>query len=627
MNETVEFTEADVVQMRIRVHNAFKAKGLSIREAERDCGVAVGTFQKFIAGENAIIGAGNLARIAALTGVSADALLFGERPSSMTDGGPVPGGPVTGGAVREIAHSAIQPSALNPRKRGFDPASLRSLAESIAAHGGLMQNLVVRPMDPDATETGPFELIAGERRWRAYALLIAEGRVPETVRLPCAVRVLTDDDAMELMLVENMERQDLSPMEEGRAFLELWTRRRQAFGRRKAGDVVKHLAERLNRSERFIQKRIRLARDLVPEAQAALEEGKILLAHAEVLATAPKDAQAAQTAFLLAHGTPETQPSARTIGQSIAGNLPDSALAVFKRKDYDGEVFEFDGHDYAVDIPLFARLQDKAIEARRAEYTRKLKTGALAFVDEGPAFKASSYVSVAAEDIDPDEPPILGVYIEIQDKGAWRVARFIEYLDRPAAATPPAPARAAKTQGEDDGDDDFFANDDEGDAPPPAKSAAAARLTPAAEKAAAEQQFGPLRAALSNRIELCLALALFDVLSFSCLNHPNGRHIRIGTTGALPTPGDELLERCLKTLDMRWDKNGATEADEELFAKTLLEKLLNAPLSQLERLVAHILAEDAIPNRPLELNALERRVFQAAGLDPDAASAAAKEAA
>lgn len=608
----------DVVQMRIRVHNAIRAKGLSVRAAERECGAGVGTFQKFIGGEHASIDAANLGKISRLTGVPLDELLFGERPSPAG----AAAGPAGGGGVRWIAHNAIQPSALNPRKRGFDPESLRSLADSILAQGGVLQNLVVRPMDPDADETGPFEILAGERRWRAYALLIAEGKAVDDVALPCAVRALGDDDAMELMLVENMERRDLSPIEEGRAFLELWNRRMRAFGKRKAGDVVKHLAEKLHRSERFVQKRIRLARDLVPEAQAALEDGKILLAHTEVLATAPKDAQRAQTGLLVALPL-DAQPPAHAIGQAIANGLPDLALAVFDRKLYDADVFEFDGRDYAVDIPFFARLQDKAIEARRAEYAKKLKTGDVFFIDEGVAFKASVYFD--APDISPG-----GVYIEVQDKGAWRVARFIERLDRENNLRPLAPERAAKAGAADDDDDD--GGDDRSctldgggnTRPPPAHH----RADTANDKAAAERQFAPLRAALSNRIELCLALGLFASLTFDCLEFHESRIIRFGTNAAmLPAARGALLERCLKTLDIRWDKNGATEADEDAFAQTLLEKLLAAPLSQLERLVAHVLAENAVSTRPFTLNALERRVFQAAGLDPDAASAAAKEAA
>jgi ParB/RepB/Spo0J family partition protein len=605
-------SDIDVVQLRMRVHNALRGKGLSIAAAERECAVSVGTFQKFIAGGIDMIGAGNLAKIAALTGVAADTLLFGEGHSP----GGVGTGPVIGGAVRLIPHSAIQPSALNPRKRGFDPEALRTLADSILAQGGVLQNLVVRPIDPAAAETGPFEIMAGERRWRAYALLIAEGKAAEDVALPCAVRALGDDDAMELMLVENMERRDLSPMEEGRAFLELWNRRSRALGKRKAGDVVKHLAEKLHRSERWIQKRIRLARDLVPEAQAALEEGKILLAHAEVLATAPKDAQVAQTGLLVALPL-ETQPAARDIGQSIASSLPDLALAVFKRKDYDADVFEFDGKDFAVDIPFFARLQDKAIEARRAEYANKFKAGELAFVDEGPVFKASSYHN-CGKPMDDGEPNG-GVFIEVQDKGAWRVARFI--VDLAAVGQTDHVRPVPRDRASDDGDDA-----DQGDLDVksrPAKTVVTAGRTPQESKDLIEKQFGPLRSVLNSRFELCLALLIFEDIMFEVGEFDDNARLRFAPSAAF-SGKQTRAEHAVVKLGLSWP---SPDDDGAAFAMTLLNALIEAPLGQLQRLAAQIMSDDVGTFQPIELNPLERRLFEAAGLDPDAATVIAKEAA
>lgn len=109
--------------------------------------------------------------------------------------------------LRTLAIASIEPLAGNPRKH-FDEAALDELAASIAARG-VIQPIIVRPRGQ-----GRFELVAGERRWRAAQ----KARLHE---IPALVRELSDREVMALALIENLQREDLNPVEEARAYQRL----------------------------------------------------------------------------------------------------------------------------------------------------------------------------------------------------------------------------------------------------------------------------------------------------------------------------------------------------------------------------------------------------------------------
>ncbi len=109
--------------------------------------------------------------------------------------------------LRMIAIAAIKPLPGNPRKN-FDEAALDELAASIAARG-VIQPIIVRPTGP-----GAFQLVAGERRWRAAQ----KARLHD---IPALVRELDERDVMALALIENLQREDLNPVEEARAYQRL----------------------------------------------------------------------------------------------------------------------------------------------------------------------------------------------------------------------------------------------------------------------------------------------------------------------------------------------------------------------------------------------------------------------
>ena len=123
--------------------------------------------------------------------------------------------------------SSIAPSLTNPRKH-FDPAKLQELADSIKA-SGVHQPVLLRPLPPERLEdtfriaraqgrpAPEYELVAGERRWRAC-------RMAGLTEAPVVVKDVTDEQAMELALVENLQREDLDPVEEAVGIHELMTR-------------------------------------------------------------------------------------------------------------------------------------------------------------------------------------------------------------------------------------------------------------------------------------------------------------------------------------------------------------------------------------------------------------------
>jgi ParB family chromosome partitioning protein len=170
--------------------------------------------------------------------------------------------------VREIDIAAIRPNPRQPR-RHFAEEPLAELAESIAARG-VLQPILVRPAD----EPGKFEIIAGERRWRA-------AQRAQLQRMPAIVRSFDEAGTAEVALIENVQRADLSPLEEADAYAALISR----FGH--GQDAVGKL---VGKSRSHVANLLRL-RDLPDSVRAHLESGALSMGHARAIATAP-DAEA-----------------------------------------------------------------------------------------------------------------------------------------------------------------------------------------------------------------------------------------------------------------------------------------------------------------------------------------------
>ena len=179
------------------------------------------------------------------------ALIPGAGPMGATDAA----APAEGFA--EVAVDAIDPNPEQPR-RVFRPEELRSLADSIRRHG-VLQPVVVR----QAGER--YELVVGERRWRA-------SREAGLATIPAVVADLEDRARLEVALVENIQRSDLNPIELAHAFRAL----------AQAGATQEAIGERVGLDRSTISNHLRLL-ELAPEVQADVESGRLSAGHAKAL--------------------------------------------------------------------------------------------------------------------------------------------------------------------------------------------------------------------------------------------------------------------------------------------------------------------------------------------------------
>jgi len=173
--------------------------------------------------------------------------------------------------VADIAIEAVRPNPNQPRRR-FDEAELEELAASVRAKG-VLQPILVRP----AMHAGEFQIVAGERRWRAAQL--AGLRI-----VPALVRELSDAETIEIAIVENVQRADLSPIEEAEGYRALV----ETHGRTQA-----EVAELVGKSRVHVTNALRLLQ-LPPAAQALVQAGDLTAGHARALVGVPDAAGLAQ---------------------------------------------------------------------------------------------------------------------------------------------------------------------------------------------------------------------------------------------------------------------------------------------------------------------------------------------
>ena len=156
----------------------------------------------------------------------------------------------------------LQPGRYQPRK-SFAQEPLADLAASIREKG-VLSPILVRPMGPDR-----YEIVAGERRWRA-------AQMAKLHDVPVVVREMADDQALEIAIIENVQRADLNAIEEGAAYEELITR----FGR-----TQEDVARQVGKSRSHVANTIRLLR-LPEQVKIWIREGKLTAGHARTLLSA-----------------------------------------------------------------------------------------------------------------------------------------------------------------------------------------------------------------------------------------------------------------------------------------------------------------------------------------------------
>jgi ParB family transcriptional regulator, chromosome partitioning protein len=174
--------------------------------------------------------------------------------------------PVPAGSVRQVALDQLDPNPFQPRST-IDPAALDELAQSIRARG-ILQPLLVRP---HPTKPGRFQIIAGERRWRAAG---AAG----VHEVPTLVREMADTDAAAIALVENLQRQDLSAIDEAEGYERLISQ---------FGLTQESVGQSIGKSRSHVSNMLRLL-NLPTPVKEALRNGIISAGHARALLAHPE---------------------------------------------------------------------------------------------------------------------------------------------------------------------------------------------------------------------------------------------------------------------------------------------------------------------------------------------------
>lgn len=316
----------------------------------------------------------------------------------------------TNNLIQAIPFHKISISPLNPRKF-FDPVPLDELAESLLNEhkrtdidAGILQNLIVRPKDD-----GTFEIVSGERRYRAVGINIEKNGWSETVCLPCRVHPYSDEEALEIAMVENIDRDDLTALEESQGFIDLYKIRTTLRPNHTQRQFALEMSNTMGCSIKHIERRMSLITKLGDKAQAALSKNTINVTQARTLTMT--DDHAEQEA-IIEEITEGWVTSPEEIRDRITDDLPQIDWALFDLKDYDG-VIQRDPDDpdnpdvgWFVDTAQAEELQKAAIQTKIDELE-----ATYAWVITIPAneyFYHHKY-----KDMDPIDPTKCGAVVEL----------------------------------------------------------------------------------------------------------------------------------------------------------------------------------------------------------------------
>lgn len=231
-------------------------------------------------------------------------------------------GPADAKPVKDRTLIPIEQITANPDqpRRNFDPASLQELADSLRQRG-VLQPLIVRRHPHDE---GLYQIVAGERRWRA-------AQMAQLHELPVIVRDLSDTEVLEVAIIENIQRADLNAIEEAASYRQLMDR---------FGHTQEKLAEALNKSRSHIANLLRLL-SLPDQVQDHLKDGKLTAGHARALITAENPVALARRVIDGGLSVRETEDLVRK--QIKTPRDGDSAkMSVHAEKDADTRALEAD---------------------------------------------------------------------------------------------------------------------------------------------------------------------------------------------------------------------------------------------------------------------------------------------
>jgi ParB family transcriptional regulator, chromosome partitioning protein len=205
--------------------------------------------------------------------------------------------------LREIDIDQILPNSQQPRKN-FDEESLEELADSIRQHG-VVQPIVVRTLDD-----GFFQLIAGERRWRA-------SQRAGLTRVPAVIRQAGEHDTLEIALIENLQRQDLNPLEEAQAYERLIV---------EFGMTQDEVAGRVGKNRATVANMLRLLK-LPAEVQQWLRDNKLSTGHAKALLSLSQPDAILDAARKVIQGNLSVRHAEMLVGRIAKGETQNSESA------------------------------------------------------------------------------------------------------------------------------------------------------------------------------------------------------------------------------------------------------------------------------------------------------------
>ncbi len=225
------------------------------------------------------------------------------------DMAPPPVAPETGqsetSGATELPVEHLRRGVYQPRRR-MDQDALNELARSIRSQG-IVQPIVVRPL-PGAAEGARYEIVAGERRWRAAQLAgLAE--------VPVVIREIPDSAAVAVALIENIQREDLNPLEEAQAVKRLVDE--FELTHQEAADAI-------GRSRTAVTNLLRLL-ELAPEAKALVDAGELEMGHARALLPLPSARQQAEVAGLVARKGLSVRETEQLVRKLLSGGGRSSA--------------------------------------------------------------------------------------------------------------------------------------------------------------------------------------------------------------------------------------------------------------------------------------------------------------
>jgi ParB/RepB/Spo0J family partition protein len=317
--------------------------------------------------------------------------------------------------VQLIAFDKIEESKLNPRKTR-DPQKVADLAESIAQKG-MQQPLKVRPHPKKA---GRFEIIFGGSRRAAVELLVKAGRADAHYKVPAIVEKVSDAELIKLALIENIQRSDMSPLDEGEGFVSL----------REAGGSTEAVAREVGKSQKWVQMRISLVERLAPKAREALRAGEITLFQAQALYKGEPNRQVE----ILARVKKGWISSAENIIHELTAENPAVTAANFSLADYQsagGELIEDEdgnaGGPWFKDVALFEKLQRESVERTEAKLNEKWAWVKVMSHGAGEHFRSWEFNSSK-------DPKKAGAVIEIRDD--WKVAVHTGLVAKAEAKSP-----------------------------------------------------------------------------------------------------------------------------------------------------------------------------------------------